>query len=128
MGATSNAVFSGGIGTSASPGSSSSNNSNLNNATHNAFQLDAAGAMSGQPLRSANGSPKIVDVATAVAALDYKAAYLPTSIPRSLVESLLNIYFIWYQCAFPVVSRPEFLRAMIDEGEYFRPCLFNVST
>lgn len=88
--------------------------------------MEGAGSSNG-PTKHTSNSFVVIDTQTAVAALDYKEARVSASIPRKLIEDLLNTYFIWYQCAMPVLSRPDFLRCMIEGGEHFRPCLLNVS-
>lgn len=81
--------------------------------------FDGPGAVEGTPSAA-------IDTQAAVAALDYSVARISPSIPRSLIVELLNTYFIWYQCAFPIVSRQDFLASLAAGGEHFRPCLLNV--
>ena len=51
---------------------------------------------------------------------------LPPNTSKEIVDRLLNLYFIWHQCVFPVISRPSFLESMETGGPYFSPLLLNV--
>ena len=51
---------------------------------------------------------------------------LPPNTSKETVDRLLNLYFIWHQCVFPVISRPAFLESMETGGPYFSPLLLNV--
>ena len=53
---------------------------------------------------------------------------LPPNTSKETMDRLLNLYFIWHQCVFPVISRPAFLESMQTGGPYFSPLLLNVGT